>query len=61
MKHKAEMLIHKSVNLSHDLDLDGGRASDDIKHDLLTNELAVDIYDLSYHSFINPADYALAL
>ena len=61
MKREVRMPIHESVNLSHDSGLDGGRASDDIKHDLPTNELAVDIYGPSYHPFVNPADYALAL
>ena len=61
MKHEAGMPIHKSVNLSHDSGLNSERASDDVKHDLSTNELMIDIYDSFYHSFINPADYALAL
>ena len=55
------MSIHKSVNLSHNSGSDSERASDDIKHDLLTDEPAVDIHGPSYHPFINPADYALAL
>ena len=61
MKREAGMPIHKSVNLSHDSGSDNGRASDDVKHDLPTNELTVDIHGPSYHLFINPADYALAL
>ena len=55
------MPIHESVNLSYDLDLDSERALNNIKHDLSTNEPAVDIYGPFYHLFINPADYALAL
>ena len=61
MKHKAGMPIHKSVNLSHNSDLDDERVLNDVKHDLFTNKLAVDIYSPFYHSFINSADYALAL
>ena len=55
------MPIYKSVNLSHNLGLDNGRALNDIKHNLFTNEPAVDIHSPFYHLFINPADYALAL
>ena len=55
------MPIHKSVNLSHDSDLDDERASDDVKHDLPTNKLVIDIYGPFYHPFVNPANYALAL
>ena len=55
------MLIHKLVNLSHNSGLDNKRASDNIKHNLLTNKLVVNIYSLFYHPFVNPADYALAL
>ena len=55
------MLIHKSVNLSHNSGLDNKRALDNIKHNLFTNELIIDIHNLFYHSFINSADYALAL
>ena len=61
MKHKARMLIHKSVNLSHNLGLDDRRASDDVKYDLPTNKSVVNIHSPFYHLFINPADYALAL
>ena len=55
------MLIHKLVNLSHNSGLDSERALNDIKHNLFTNELIVDIYSPFYHLFINPANYALAL
>ena len=55
------MSIHKSVNLSHNSGSDNRRASDNVKYNLSTDEPAVDIYDLSYHLFINPADYALTL
>ena len=55
------MLIHESVNLSHNLSSDDERASDNVKHNLLTNKSVVDIYDSFYHLFINSADYALAL
>ena len=61
MKCEAEMPIHESVNLSHDSSSDDGRAPDDVKHNLPTDELVVDIHGPSYHPFINPADYALAL
>ena len=61
MKCEAGMPIHKLVNLSYNLDSDDERALDDIKHNLLTNELAVDIYSSFYHLFVNSADYALAL
>ena len=55
------MPIYKLVNLSHNSDLDSERVLNDIKHNLLTNELVVDIYGPFYHLFINSADYALAL
>ena len=61
MKCEARMLIHKSVNLSHDSGLDGGRALNDIKHNLFTNKPVINIYGSFYHPFINSADYALAL
>ena len=61
MKCEAGMPIHESVNLSHNSGSDGGRALDDVKHDLFTNELVIDIHSLFYHLFINSADYALAL
>ena len=61
MKHEAEMSIYKLVNLSHNSGLDDERALDDVKHNLFTNKLMIDIYNSFYHLFINSADYALAL
>ena len=55
------MLIYKLVNLSHNSGLNDERALNDVKYDLFTNKLTVNIYGLSYHLFINSADYALAL
>ena len=55
------MPIHKLVNLSHNSSSDNKRALNNVKHNLFTNKLVVDIYSLFYHSFINLADYALAL
>ena len=55
------MPIHKLVNLSYNLGINGERALDNVKYNLLTNELAVNIYSLFYHLFINSANYALAL
>ena len=61
MKYKAKMLIHKLVNLSHNLGLNGERALNNIKHNLFTNKLTVNIYSLFYHLFINSTNYTLAL
>ena len=55
------MLIYKLVNLSYNSGLNSERALNNIKYNLFINELAVNIYSLFYHLFINSANYALAL
>ena len=61
IKHKARILIYKLVNLSYNLGLNGERALNNVKHNLLTNKLVVNIYSSFYHLFINPANYTLTL